>query len=208
VPREPSLTEILDVSLQRMAESLRTGMPAKVVKYDAATQTADVQPSLKTAVLDETGGQVTWETIPVIPGVPILFPRGGGVAITWGITPGDHVWLSFSETAMGVWRGSGITPSEGGDSRRHGLYPVAFAGIAPESLALDAAAPEGQIWLGDNPSDFVALASKVDSAVTAIVNYINSHTHPTAAPGPPSPPTVPLTPAPGAVGSTTVKVSA
>lgn len=205
MPREPSLGEIFDVALARQAEAMRTGMPAKVLSYDRTKQTVDVQPSLKTPHLDDTG-EIQWETVPNITGVPVVFPRGGGVAITWGISAGDHVWLAFSETAIGVWRGTGVTPSEGGDSRRHGLYPVAFAGVAPEALALGNAAPAGEIWLGDNPSDFVALASKVDSAITTIVNYINTHTHPTAAAGPPSVPTAPLSPAPGAVGSTHVKV--
>lgn len=45
-------------------------------------------------------------------------------------------------------------------------------------------AADGTVHLGQkDPTDFVALASKVDAALSAIVTYINGHTHPVATTG-------------------------
>jgi phage gp45-like len=64
----------------------------------------------------------------------------------------------------------------------------------------------GLLHLGSqNPSDFVALASKVLTELNALVTWANTHVHTSAAPGSPTTaPTIPKS-APSSVASTVVK---
>jgi hypothetical protein len=65
----------------------------------------------------------------------------------------------------------------------------------------------GTVEIGTvNPTDAAGLASKIDQAVSTIVNAFNTHTHP-APGGATSAPAVPISPAPPTVASSTVKVS-
>jgi hypothetical protein len=116
-------------------------MPGIVQSYDPITKTADVLPAIKRPVYDpETGDADGHETLPVIAGVPVSFPRGGGWHLSFPLEKGDHVTLIFSEVATGQWRASGEL-SEPVDVRRHSLgYPVAIPGAHadPDVLADDA----------------------------------------------------------------------
>lgn len=88
-----------------VAERLRqvnTCLPGRIVSYDAAKQTATVQPLLKSKNPD---GEV--ETLPPLVNVPVVFPRAGGAAITFPVAKGDGVMLSFSQRSIDEWRGEG-----------------------------------------------------------------------------------------------------
>jgi hypothetical protein len=50
-----------------------------VVEYHAATRTADVRSAVQ---IDDSPG-------PIVYGVPVQHPEGGGHSITWGLSPGD-----------------------------------------------------------------------------------------------------------------------
>jgi len=117
-----------------------------VKSYDAATQTAEVVPVVRSAA-PNLDGSTTPEDLPVIPNVPVAWPRAGGYYLHFPLTVGDHVLLVFSEAAIAQWRGSGET-SDPGDLSRHDLsYPFAIPGIAPDAQAF-ADAPESEAVIG------------------------------------------------------------
>jgi hypothetical protein len=102
-----------------------------VESYDATTQKASVQPLIKRGYYDEKGGVRQAESLPIITGVPVLFPGGGGCRITWPIAVGDTVLLVFSEASLDKWvvTGGEVDPR---DDRRHSLSDaVAIPGLRP-----------------------------------------------------------------------------
>lgn len=229
MPAPVTLAEILRSQSNASLAGVHTAMPAKVVKYDAATQTIDALPVVKVPYIDEDGEQA-YDELPVIPNVPVQFPRGGGYMITVPLAAGDFVWLMFCETDMSVWRTTGQV-SEPADLRRHGPgYPVAIPGAVPDTVVTTDATitgtdvvigKDGQeaqvrifhsatpgasyIKLGRTASDFVALASLVQTALDAIRSEFNSHTHTCAAPASPGSTVVVPMPAKGPVAATLVK---
>ena len=79
----PGLGTLLDAHSDQATAKMRGPMPGKVLSYDRATQCAEVQP-----IVSPKG-----QTLPVLPRVPVLFPRGllGGYSIVWDLHEMDEV---------------------------------------------------------------------------------------------------------------------
>jgi hypothetical protein len=124
----PSLATVLAKYAKGAADSVYTALPAKVIAYDPTTQKATVQPSVK---LEGVNGEK--ESLPIVGGVPILFPNGGGYRIVWPIIPGDTVTLLFCSASIEDWliEVPGATePNEPASNRRHSLSDaVAIPGL-------------------------------------------------------------------------------
>jgi len=202
---EPTLAEIIRTAIDARLLDVNVSCVARVEKFTPGPPgppVVDAAPVIRRALLD-TQGAITHEELPVIPNIPVIYPRGSGdvYAITWPLSPGDHVTLLFSTQAFAQWRESGDI-SDPGDLRLHSLAnPVAIPGIGAkdtilpvDSAALVIKAPE--VKVGAAATEFVVLADK-------LVTAFNSHTHPTAAVGPPSAPSVPISSA--TVASTKLK---
>ena len=144
-----SHAEILRANNAALRAGLHTSMPGVIQSYDPATKTADVRPVIRTPMYEpETGLEMEAEELPVIPNVPVSFPRGGGWHLSFPLAAGDHVTLVFSESATGQWRSTGEV-SDPGDVRRHSLgYPTAFLGAHPDAEVLLDDAPVNPITAG------------------------------------------------------------
>lgn len=187
------LPEILDAHHRAKMDEVHTALPGRIVAYYPATQTADVQPTIRRVSYAEDGTRADDE-FPVLPHVPVCWPSGGGFFLSFPLAVGDHVLVVFSEGATGDWRVSGNTSSPS-EVTRHGLNGAfAIPGANPDAKALkDASATDiiigkdntniqisingSAITLGKGTADFVALSQKVDSAIAAIVAKFNAHTH-------------------------------
>ena len=187
--RTPNLFEVLAAAMENRLAELHVAMPGIVTKYNPATQTADVQPLLKrSVVLDD--GEVESEELPVLSDVSILFMRGGGFFLSLPIVPGDAVELIFNERSIDKFvNSSGVLPIDPVDLRNHDLsdavaIPVSFtlSKALKETLGSSAifgkekgcqlratgATMEATTAGATSASDFVALASKVDSIIAKI----------------------------------------
>lgn len=158
-----------DILENRVAE-IHTGMPATVVAFhDGERPTVDVQPVVRRPIPD-LDGETQFETPPVIPSVPILYPQASGVSIVWRLAPGDSVWLAIPEQDTTEWNQTGEVSNPGDERRHHLSGAVAYPGGGHRGQAIPGGVPNGQltvtaplIVLGDHTAtDFVALASKVD----------------------------------------------
>lgn len=92
-----SLEDILGRILDRATGDLWTALPARVVAYDKDSQRAQVQP----APADEDGA------LPVLAGVPCVFPGGGGGGIVWPLKSGDTGLLVFCSRSIARWLSDG-----------------------------------------------------------------------------------------------------
>lgn len=175
---EPTQAETIAAAIDARLLGLHTSRPGRIVSYDKTKQVADVQPCIDDS-LEKQDGDFLNERLPVIPNVPVAFPRGGGFRIIWDLVAGDHVWLVFSEVATAQWRTTG-KQSLPGDLRRHDLsYPIAIPGAAPMTDPLD---PPGTgeavvdftgatIRIGGALADYVALATKVSVELAKITAW-------------------------------------
>ncbi|MCW6540459.1 Gp138 family membrane-puncturing spike protein [Yersinia ruckeri] len=125
--RSGELAETLRTLQSSVSSQLRVSMPGIVQSFDADSVTCDIQIGIK----GESGGEST--NLSVLTNVPVVFPRGGGVTMTFPIKPGDECLLVFGDRCIDFWHQSGDI-QETVDERQHDLSD-AFAIIGPQSQA-------------------------------------------------------------------------
>lgn len=103
---EPDLLEAIESAITGRLAALHVSLPGSVEKYDSSTQKADIKPMLKKRLLD---GAV--EDYPVIPNVPVIWPRTADFALAAPMNRGDQVLLVFIERSMDEWLSEGGTPT-------------------------------------------------------------------------------------------------
>jgi hypothetical protein len=209
------LLELLDAALDARLVDVHTALPGRIVSYDAEHQTADVQPMLRRALQDQDGEKVL-EALPILPCVPVVFPRGGGCFVSFPMAAGDGGLLVFSERAIDRWRSTGEN-ADPGDLRMHGLSGAAFfPGLYPRADALaDADATEMRlgrdggpqiavtgagIEIGAGATEHIALGDVLQTFLDAFLTGFLAHAHPSNG-SPPSPLVPPLGPSAPTVAS-------
>jgi hypothetical protein len=135
VSLEPTEAELLREVIESRLADVHTSIPGRIVKYDAATQTADVEIVIQRAEQSESG-TIVHETFPVIPNVPVGWQSGGGYSFQFPLAVGDGVWLLFSEAAIANWRETGDVSPPGDLDRFDISYPIALPCARPRSKAL------------------------------------------------------------------------
>lgn len=174
---------LFDVKKIEVAQVLRFNTPA------GGPATVDVQPMINPPAPTADGDPLEWETPPQVAEVPILWPRGGGFFISFPIAVGDFVLLLYCDRDISTWRATG-QQSNANDVRTHsGSFPFAYPGGFPDTAPVaDVSATDlvigkdgsteqihvtaTDIKLGKGATDYVALASKVDAALTTLATAI------------------------------------
>lgn len=187
MPLDVELSEVIRLALDSRAQDIWTSFPARVKVYHAGSETqpptADLEPVIRRPLVRQDGSVIN-EALPVLPSVPIVFPRGGGdsYAITWQLAAGDHVLVHVTTNAIGNWQRTGET-SDPGDVRTHALGSCfAVPGAAPNTKPLlqaqdQALVLEGpEIKIGRQATDYAALASKVDANFNALLEKFSTWT--------------------------------
>lgn len=179
---QPTEPELIARAQESRVADIYTAMPGRIESYDPETQCADITPMLRRPQGTEDDG-ITYEDLPVIPNVRVLFPRGGSITISWPLVKGDTVGLLVTNWSMDTWRQSGEV-SNPGDLRMHSLGSCfAIPGLVPDMQALpNAMASQNafivqgpMVILGDYASaDFAALASKTDANFASLKSALNA----------------------------------
>lgn len=126
--RLPTLAEVIRSHVLANLSEMHIALPGRIESYDAATQKASVQPLLKLPFEDEEGARQV-ERLPVIPGVPVQFPQGGGYRLTFPVAAGDTGLLLFSEASLDVWLAEGGEVDPRDDRRSHLTDAIFLPGV-------------------------------------------------------------------------------
>lgn len=201
--KEPTFAEVVRDAIAAQLVEVHTLKVGRVESYDNLQQVADVQPVMRRP-FNVGAGEVDHETLPVIPNVPIIWPRAGGFAMHMPLKKGDFIVLGFTDDNIAQWRETG-SESEPDDLRRHALgSAIGFAGISPMLTPLspdplDIAARAAGLTIGEdgtlrqivwsasaitvgrrNPvlqrAAFVALADRTDARLEALEAQVTTLT--------------------------------
>lgn len=198
--------EMIAGVLAHHAQQLHVAQPGIVESYDPTTQRASVQLCIRQRMIVEGGTEL--QPAPLLPSVPVLFPRGGGAFITWPIAKGDHVLVVFQDSSIDRWTQMGGTVDPI-DPRAHALSDaVAIPGFYPYPSALPATDGDA-IVLGFEgiEAKLVAQAEKVETELNRLWDALRSHVHAGVTTGPGTSGTAAVVGAAGNVAAEKVKAS-
>jgi hypothetical protein len=177
---------------------IHTAMVCCVQSYDPATQRADVSPQIKRPLESLDTGEIEHEELPVLPNIPVAFPRAGNFFMSFPLKKGDFVLVVFNEYSIDQWleKGRATAPGDIGHLTMTGGIALPL-GPYPTSLALDTAhaddavigeddgtqvhiKPGGACEITSDGSasadDFVALSAKVDAILADVITLLTSWT--------------------------------
>ena len=142
-----SLIDVLNEFFARSMDEVRTAFVGVVQSYNSATQTATIKPPVLQPVPTDSDGR-EYEQLPVLPAVPVAFPRAGNAFIHVPIASGHKVLVICCENSFHHWRAGNGDNTQPGDERRH-------------HLANAVAIPLGIYLENEALSDVPAVADKV-----------------------------------------------
>lgn len=222
---ELSEEEYIQEIIEAARGPIKTNHPARVLEYDAETQTALVQPILSIF-------QVRWELEdegyePLSPvRVPVAFPGAGEVSLHFYLDEGTDGILTICDRDTKGWEATGTgesePPTRSRFDHRHAFFvPEIRSPATPREAEYWDSSDEGPVFhLKDNQALHVAvaqaekalaMAEKVADELNDLRSQYNGHTHgiPPLIDGTQAPVTVvtsnPPPPGPGNVAATTSK---
>lgn len=186
-------SDVLRLAIAAALAKVHVGFPARVESYDADANTVDVQPQYDRAT-ECLDGTTLHEELPIIPSVPIAWPRTRKYGVTFPIEVGDYVLILITDRSIHEWMRTGRrgdpldlgTHELDGAVAIPGVYPSADSLSSPQltdHLTIGALTTGGasihidanEIRIGTNDaSDYVALASKVEAQLTRIKDAISN----------------------------------
>ncbi|MGJ5822132.1 phage baseplate assembly protein V [Serratia sp. H402Y] len=111
---------------------MRVSIPGIIQSFDADAVTCVVLPAVKGSEPESAGGGNS-ASLPLLVDVPVIFPRGGGVTLTFPVKSGDECLLVFADRSIDFWWQNGGV-QESAAERMHHLSD-AFAIVGPQSQA-------------------------------------------------------------------------
>lgn len=167
---------VFDEVLRARLAHVHTSHPARVIDYDPVKQTANVLPVTKHMQLTTTGYEPV--DYPVIPDVPVAFPRWGDWYVHAPLTPGDYVELLYGEASLDRWREFGLDDIDPEFPHRFDLsdaiavpaniYPVAKTLVGLASTGFEIGKATGaKVYLDDTGGVHLGTREALDPVVVA-----------------------------------------
>lgn len=150
----PTAEELHEAQMEEFKLSLHFAGVGRIQSYDPVHQVADVVPQVRHP-WPQPDGTYVFEDLPVLPSVPVVFPRMGKWFLAFSVEAGDAVQLIYDSAAPGAWRRQADSGATGLDrvrelknpatlQRHHLSNAVAIPGIDTYARALRHAPPRAQ----------------------------------------------------------------
>lgn len=141
---------------EAISAGIRVAMPGIVVSFDSDAVTAVIQPAIKGYEPDANGNQISI-SMPQLVDVPVTFPRGGGVTLTFPVKPGDECELIFNDRCIDFWWQSGGEQEPVHPRQHHIGDAVAFLGPMSQAKKISGISTSAAQLRSDDGSTFFEL---------------------------------------------------
>ncbi|MDE1483456.1 Gp138 family membrane-puncturing spike protein [Xenorhabdus bovienii] len=115
-----------------ISSGLYVALPCIIQSFNADAVTVTAQPAIRWKVTNSEG-KTESVALPLLVDVPVIFPRGGGVTLTFPVKAGDECLVIFADRCIDYWWQNGGV-QEPVDPRQHNLSD-GFAIVGPQSQA-------------------------------------------------------------------------
>lgn len=174
--RPVSNNEVNDSLEYSVKRSLRVAMPGVIQSFDPENLTCVVEISVFSAKTEGTSiDRLSVDNVfyPLILDAPIVFPRGGGVTLTFPVKEGDECLVVFADRCIDFWWQSGNVQN-GSRGRMHD-YSDAFVIPGPQSQAkkISGISTTAAQLRTDDGSAFIEVASNGAVTITSPQTTVN-----------------------------------
>lgn len=149
----------LRVAFDSFQQTVWTALPALIVEADLEKMTLSCQPTVQAQVTDAAGAS-TWVNLPILLDVPIMYPNGGGYALTFPLHANDEVLVIFASRCIDSWWQSGGVQVQA-EFRMHSLsdgfaipgprsQPRVLVGVNPAAVELRSESGANYISIADD----------------------------------------------------------
>jgi hypothetical protein len=165
---------MLDTLLREVIESrmdgLSVALPATVVSYDRASQSATVRLSARRRVRveDVMSEEDSFEDRPDVYAVPVAWPSGGSSFFAPDLVAGDAVLLIACDSDFSAWMDSGRVSDPIDGRSHHFAHSYAIPGARPDSRPILRLSSDTVLAAGGQLSS-VASAEAVLAILDAVV---------------------------------------
>lgn len=162
--QKPSQADLLLEAGKAALGPVNVALPARVLSYDRATQTATIQVTVCYRVRDADGAESA-RCRPPVARVPVQW-----VGATWELSSGDTGLAVFCDRAIDVWKATGSATTEPPDPRRFDQSDAVFLpGVAAPADPLPSeATADGAVVLWDRGTSDIRLGSASASAAVVL----------------------------------------
>lgn len=173
VTRPVDSCELTDATLTAAKKAIRVSVPGVIKSFDPDSVTCDVEISVFGLQPEPVAGGNAVDRLdsdnviyPLILDAPVIFPRGGGVTLTFPIQSGDECLVIFSDRCIDFWWQNGKVQN-GSRGRMHD-YSDAFVIPGPQSQAkkITGISTSAAQLRTDDGSAFVEVAAGGDITAT------------------------------------------
>lgn len=139
-----SLSEAVQRGIDHNLNKVNTSFTAKVLTYSRETQTADLMPLCQV------------QTMPVLTGVPVVFPRSKSSYVHFGLEEGDTVLVQICQRSLEEFK-KNSGPSNNNKRRFHLSDGVAIAGVFGANAPLKLRSSDSSALEIGTENDYIAL---------------------------------------------------
>lgn len=139
-----------------ISAGIRVAMPGIIISFDPDAVTAVVQPAIKGYETDANGNQIS-VSMSLLVDVPVAFPRGGGVTLTFPVASGDECELIFNDRCIDFWWQSGGEQEPVHPRQHHIGDAIAFLGPMSQAKKISGISTDAAQLRTDDGSTFFEL---------------------------------------------------
>ncbi|HHT2455474.1 TPA: Gp138 family membrane-puncturing spike protein [Klebsiella michiganensis] len=178
--RPVSSNEVNDVIMKSVKKTLRVAMPGVIQSFDPENLTCVVEISVFSAKPEgKSVDRLDVDNVfyPLILDAPVIFPRGGGVTLTFPVKEGDECLVIFADRCIDFWWQNGNIQN-GSRGRMHD-YSDAFVIPGPQSQAkkIGVISTTAAQLRTDDGSAFIELAAGGAVTITSPQTTVNGPLH-------------------------------
>ncbi len=158
-PSEQSLYTLMQSLKREILKDCNCAKVGVIQSFDAAKQEVTVQVAFTQVTSIAPDGTQTLAAYPLLLNVPVLFPGGGGITLTFPVAQGDECLVVFNDRQIDNWlvSGPGLPPTVG---RVHDLSDgIAIVGLRNNTRALTGVSTTSAQLRSDDGQTYIDFAT-------------------------------------------------
>lgn len=142
--------------MDAVSAGMRVSIPGIIQSFDPDTVTCVVQPVVK-GYIPISDGEANPSNLPLLLDVPVIFPRGGGVTLTFPVKVGDECLVVFADRCIDFWHQSGGVQEAANGRMHHLADATAQVGLQSQAQKISGISTSAAQLRTDDGAAFIEL---------------------------------------------------